>query len=98
VLTRTNGVPAVAVEPATVVPEILPTVIVAPTRKLDPKIVTDELVVIAYVTDAGLRVDTLGCGAVTENPSASNAERPPEIPEFITCTSWRPGDNDVFGQ
>jgi hypothetical protein len=97
-LTRTNGVPTVAVEPATVVPERLPTVIVAPRRKFVPKIVIDELFVIAYVTDAGLRLDTLGSGAVTENPSTSTAARPPEIGGFITWTSWGPGDNDVFGQ
>ena len=40
--------------PATVAPERLPTVIVPPTTKLEPKIVIGELAVMLYVTGVGL--------------------------------------------
>jgi hypothetical protein len=80
-------VAAVAVEPTTVTPERLPTVMDAPTMKFDPKIVIDELLVIPYVTETGLTFVKVGCGAVTVNPPANVPDKPPEGAVFVTCTA-----------
>jgi hypothetical protein len=75
VLTKTKGTVTEAVEPATVSPDRLPTVIVEPSWKFVPKIVIDELGVIAYVPDAGLTTPIVGvraiAGADTPHTTAS---------------------------
>jgi hypothetical protein len=58
--TNTNGVVALAVDPATVGPDSDPTVIVAPDTKFVPEIVTDWLADTPYVTAAGVTLVIVG--------------------------------------
>jgi hypothetical protein len=79
VLTKTKGTVAEAVEPATVWPDKLPTVIVAPSWKFVPKIVIEALDVIAYVPDAGLTTPIVGVRAIagTDTPHTTASTMPP---------------------
>jgi hypothetical protein len=64
-----------AVELATGAPERLPTVIVESNWKFDPKIVTDELGVMAYVTDGRLTPLIVGGSAITGVDTAPTAAK-----------------------
>lgn len=82
--------------PVTVVPDKVPTVMVAPGTKWLPKIVIARDVE-PNVTGLGLTDVMAGCGAETEKPPANVPASPPATPGFVTVTSCAPGGNEVFG-
>jgi hypothetical protein len=95
-LTMTNGTAADAVAPVTVLPDKLPTVMLDPSRKLDP------VIVIAWptapnATGEGVTDEMVGCGAFTTNPPANVAPNPPAGTGLVTVTAYDPGANSVFG-
>jgi hypothetical protein len=103
-LTNTNGTPALAEDPVTVVPlsevvvDGLEIVMVAPTTKFEPKIVIARLEVVSYVTGVGLVEAGCGCGAVTTNPSGRVAGKPPDAAGLVTVTVCEPMASSVLSQ
>jgi hypothetical protein len=92
---NTNGVVALAMLPATVVPNKLPTRMVAPSTKFAPEIVTDRLASTPYTRGLGDVLVTVGCGATTVNPPVKAPVPPPA--GLVTVTVCAAGASDVFG-
>src|SRR5262245_60252736 len=72
--------------PATLVPDKVPTLIRAPGRKFDPKIVTDALGVTPYVTWGWLTLVTVGRGAATSKAETAWTDAPPANAGLVTVT------------
>jgi hypothetical protein len=87
--------------PATVVPDSVVVVVallivtVAPTTKFVPKIDTEALGEMAYVSVFGDTLLIVGCGAWTVNPPVKVAD---SVGEFVTWTLYTPGARLVLGQ
>jgi hypothetical protein len=95
-VSHTYGTETEALDPLTVGPDKVPTVIVAPSAKFAPAIVTCWLAP-PNVTVAGVTELIDGAGAVTTNPAASVPPKPPDAAGLVTVTAYDPASREVLG-